>query len=194
MGKKNKKKKTKEYLRKRLREKEERVALAEKEKRVKKIVSVSLAVVSITLVITGVFHLVSSREDESGPPPELQITPMEHDADTVSIADGDVTFTYEIENNGKGDLKIDRIWTTCGCTEARLKVGERTSQKFGMHDSAPFWSQTISPGEKGFLEVVFDPGFHGPGGTGPVTRAVYLSTNDPLNKEARVLLSANVIP
>ncbi len=194
MGKKNKKKKTKEYLRKRLREKEEKVALAEKEKRVKKIVSVSLAVTSIALIITGVFHLVSSGGEESGPPPELQITPMEHDEGTVSMADGDVTFTYEIENNGKGDLKIDRIWTTCGCTEARLKVGERTSKKFGMYDSALFWSQTISPGEKGSLEVAFDPAYHGSGGTGPVTRAVYLSTNDPLNKEARVLLSVDVTP
>ncbi len=192
MGKKNKKKKTKEYLRKKVREKEERFALIEKGKRVKKIVFVSLSVVLIMLAITGVFYLFSTRESESRLPSELQLNPIEHNAGTVSMADGDITFIYEIENKGKGNLKIDRIWTTCGCTEARLKVGDRTSKKFGMYDSALFWSQIIEPGEKGYLEVVFDPGFHGSGGTGPVTRAVYLSTNDPLNEEARVLLSVDV--
>jgi len=54
-------------------------------------------------------------------------------------------------------------------------------------------SQKIPPWETGFLEITFDPAFHGPQGTGPVVRVVYLSTNDPNNKKTEVKLMANVI-
>ena len=62
-----------------------------------------------------------------------------------------------------------------------------------MPDKPTFWSQKIAPGEIGYLEVTFDPAFHGPGGTGSVIRAIYLSTDDPKNKTAEVKLLVNVI-
>ena len=79
------------------------------------------------------------------------------------------------------------------CTTARLKVGDKESGEFGMHDNPAFWSQRIVPGETGFLEVSFDPMFHGEDGTGSMVREVYLSTNDSENKKAALRLIINVI-
>lgn len=79
------------------------------------------------------------------------------------------------------------------CTTAVLKVGDKTSPEFGMHDNAAFWSQNITPGETGYLEVVFDPAFHGPQGVGQALRVIYLTTNDPENKKAEARLIANVV-
>lgn len=110
------------------------------------------------------------------------------------MAEGLVKKTYEIKNTGGGDLKIDKIWTSCDCTTARLKVKDKESPEFGMHTSSLLWSQKIAPGETGFLEATFDPAFHGPQGTGPAVRIVYLSTNDPQNPKAEAKLFANVTP
>lgn len=79
------------------------------------------------------------------------------------------------------------------CTTAILTVGDKKSTKFGMHKNPAFWSETIAPGQTGFLEMTFDPAFHGPEGTGSVMRAVYFFTNDPEQKEMEVRLSADVV-
>jgi len=121
----------------------------------------------------------------------MEIPQKEYDAGTVSMADGKIKYTYKIKNAGVGDLKISSIWTSCHCTTAKLTIGDKTSPEFGMDKR--FTSQKINPGETGFLEVTFDPVFHGPQGTGPVVRAVYISTNDPNNKKTEVKLMANVI-
>lgn len=153
-------------------------------------------VVGGTLLITAglVFGLpYLSQEEGKG---RIEIVPLEYDAGIVSMADGLVKHTYEIRNKGAGDLEIDRIWTNCGCTTAILKAGDKVSPKFGMpsHGINPiFWSQKIAPEETGFLEVFFDPAFHGPEGTGFAVRVVSLSTNDPQNKKAEVRLIANVV-
>lgn len=78
------------------------------------------------------------------------------------------------------------------CTTAKLKVGDKESPEFGMHDNSVFWSQKIAPGQVGYLDVAFDPAYHGPQGTGPVVRAIYFSTDDPQNKTSQVRLLADV--
>lgn len=166
--------------------------MAKKEKKLEQIVFLSLVGVLVLLIGAAiVFSLTSRRSD--GPPPLLELSPTEYEAGKISMRDGNVEFVYEIKNEGEGDLIIDRIWTTCGCTVAKLRVGKKTSREFGMNAYAPFWSATIPPGEIGYLEVSFDPGYHGPSGTGFAVRAVYLSTNDPQG-EVRVVFSADVTP
>jgi hypothetical protein len=127
----------------------------------------------------------------------IEINPLEYDVGTVSMADGLVKKTFEIKNIGEEDLKIENIRTSCACTTAFFKIGDKVGPKFGMpgHGINPsFWSEKIGPGEKADLEVIFDPAFHGPQGAGSIIRAVYFSTSDPQNKEAEVRLIANVIP
>lgn len=162
-----------------------------RQKKIKKMVIIFFPA---ALIIGGIiFGLLNYSSLESQGAPKVEITQKEYDAGTISMADGVVKYTYEIKNVGDRDLKIDRIWTSCMCTTSILRVGDKESPKFGMHDNPVFWSQKIASGEVGFLEVTFNPAFHGPQGIGPVVRIVYLSTNDAQNKKVEVKLLANVV-
>ncbi len=151
-----------------------------------------LLVVGGTLLISvGLFFgLPYLTEEGKG---KIEVNPLEHDAGTVSMAEGLVERTFEIKNNGEGDLKINSIWTSCMCTTARLKVGDKVSPEFGMHSGSIFWSQKIMPGEVAFLEVTFDPAFHGSQGVGQNIRVIYISSDDPQNKKVEVRLITNVV-
>lgn len=160
---------------------------------------IKVAVISLVFIGALTFFYLNSTPAENGNiassnqgAPKVAIEKKFHDAGQVSMADGNVVKTFEIKNTGQGDLKISKMRTSCMCTSANLTVGDKKSPKFGMHKNSSFWSQTIPPGQTGFLEMTFDPAFHGPDGTGSVMRAVYFSTNDPEHKEMEVRLSANV--
>lgn len=182
-------KKEQYLLRKEQKEKERLKQI--RRKKLKKVMMILLP--SIFIIGGVVYGILYFSPEKSGGTPKIEISPQEYDAGTVSMAEGLVEHTYEIKNNGDGDLKIDRIWTSCMCTTAQLKVGERESPEFSMHSSPIFWSQKIAPKENGFLKVTFDPAYHGPQGTGPVIRAVYLSSNDPQNKKVEARLIVNVV-
>ena len=161
-------------------------------RKIKKIIAISLPSL---LIIGGVIFAIinySSGENNQGTA-KIEINPLEYDAGTVTMADNPVKYTFEIKNTGDGDLKINRIWTSCMCTTARLKVGDKESEEFGMHSNPVLWSQKIVPGEIGFLEVTFDQAFHGPQGTGLATRIIYISSNVSKNKKAEAKLTANVV-
>lgn len=179
------------YLLKKQQKEELRARIA-KQKKIKKAVKI---IVPIVLVAAGIVVavLVYSPETDQGLA-RIEVAVNEHDVGTVSMKDGLVKHTFELKNTGQENLKISKIWTSCMCTTARLKVGQEVSDEFGMHSNPLFWSQEIAPGETGKLEVVFDPAFHGPKGTGSLVRAVYLSTNDPAHKKVEVKLLVNVIP
>ena len=178
------------YLLKKQRKEQERFERTHR-KKIKKIIGISLLVI---LIVGGaIFVLANYFLGKNQGTPKIEINPQEYDAGIVSMAEGLVEYTYEIRNNGDGDLKIKSIETSCMCTTAVLKVGDKTSPEFGMHSNLRFWSQKITPGQIGYLEVTFDPAFHGSRGIGQNIRAVYLSTNDPQNKGVQVRLSANVV-
>ena len=169
----------------------ERLRLASR-KKTKKIAVIS---VPLILIIGGiVFGLMNYSPTETQGAPKVEINPLEYDAGDISMANGPVNRTYEIKNTGDGDLKIKDIKTSCMCTTAVLRVDEIKSPTFAMHDDSSFWSQKIAAGETGFLDVSFDPAFHGPEGVGQAIRVVYFSTNDPENEKAEVKLMANVAP
>ena len=64
--------------------------------------------------------------------------------------------------------------TSCGCTTAELS------------------SSVIPAGQRADLVVTFDPNFHET--SGPVTRLVWLETNDPDMPVVELRLDANVLP
>jgi len=76
------------------------------------------------------------------------------------------------------------------CTSASLIYDGKESQKFGMHTSGGFWSQTIKQGEEAQLKISYDPNVH-PELRGPVTRVVTVYSNDPKysQKEIKVYLT-----
>ena len=85
-----------------------------------------------------------------------------------------VAQTFPIQNTGDQPLLITSVVTSCGCTTASLS------------------SSVIPPGQRADLKVVFDPNFHET--VGPVTRLIWLQTNDPDLPLVEIRLDADVTP
>jgi hypothetical protein len=79
---------------------------------------------------------------------------------------------FKFTNDGKSDLIIRHIRSTCGCTavqQGNLGIG-------------------IKPGDSSSIKAVFNSGGYG----GQVTKAIYVYTNDPKNSEVVLMLNADV--
>ncbi len=116
------------------------------------------------------------------------------DFGSISMAQGKVSHEFKIQNKGGGPVKIEKIYTSCMCTEALFKKDGKTWGPFGMpgHSFIPKINQTLNPGQEAIVKVVFDPRAHGPAGIGKVERAVYLEQNGQRILELRIL--ATVTP
>ena len=96
----------------------------------------------------------------------------------VSMAKGKVSHSFKIKNSGAGSLMINKIYTSCMCTEAALLKNGVKFGPYGMpgHGFVPKIKQFLDSGEGAEIEVIFDPAAHGPAGVGPIERIVYLET------------------
>jgi len=79
---------------------------------------------------------------------------------------------FKFKNEGKSDLLIRFIRSTCGCTAV-----QQGNQGVG-----------IKPGESSSIKAVFNSGSY----SGKVTKAIYVYTNDPKNSEVVLMLNADV--
>jgi len=79
---------------------------------------------------------------------------------------------FKFTNEGKSDLMIRYVRSTCGCTAVQQGLT----------------GVGIKPGESSSIKAVFNSG----GYKGKVTKAIYIYTNDPKNSEAILMLTANV--
>ncbi len=110
-----------------------------------------------------------------GGKPQIQVEMTSFDfGDVVNgeIVSRDIT----VRNVGTADLVVETVSTTCGCTTATLEP------------------MTIPPGGTATLHIEYDSGAHGPELTGPVTRQIFIQSNDPNTPEALVEFTANVLP
>lgn len=97
-----------------------------------------------------------------------------HDFGRINTEDGVVSTTFEIENHGRGTLKIGEISTSCGCTSAEV---DKTELEFN---------------ETANLTVNFDPNFHEEPG-GQFKRSVFVKTNDPKLPEMQFDVSVEIL-
>ncbi len=109
----------------------------------------------------------------------------QYDFGTVSMAKGKVSKEFTLENKSQGDVNIGEVFTSCMCTEAELKVGDKTAGPFGRqgHGLASSANLIVKPGEEMIVKAIFDPAAHGPAGVGPIERqiAIYTSADkDPI--------------
>lgn len=118
------------------------------------------------------------------------------DFGTISMAAGKVRNSFAVRNDGSEPVSITKIITSCMCTVARLKTGERTFGPFGMpgHGIAPSIREEIAPGETAEIEIEFDPAAHGPSGTGAIRRIVSIETNSQTKPKLELSFAANVTP
>jgi hypothetical protein len=106
------------------------------------------------------------------PQPNVAVPVVEYDFGSIPSGPGNVSQVFYIQNTGTEVLEISSVVTSCGCTTADLS------------------SSVIPPGTRADLTVVFDPDYHDTGG--PVTRVVWLETNDPDQPVVELGFAANV--
>ena len=98
------------------------------------------------------------------------------EADLGSLPNGEVrTFEVAVTNRGQGDLVIEAVTTSCGCTTASIEPG------------------VIAPGGTGDLIIRYDSGAHGADFSGRVARQVFVDTNDPDEPEVEFSFTAMVV-
>lgn len=127
--------------------------------------------------------------------PIITIEPAYFDFGDVSVAEGEVSTTMKVKNDGKTDLIISKMESSCGCTTAALIVNGVEGPRFRMpgHGKNPEnWSATLAPNEEAELKIYYDPTVH-PNLRGAVTRTVSVFSNDPVDFEVRVKIEVNQV-
>ena len=113
----------------------------------------------------------------SGCAPALPDIALERaEVDLGNVPNGEVrSFKVVVANRGQGDLVIEAVTTTCGCTTASIEPG------------------VIPPGGTGDLIIHYDSGAHGADFSGQVARQVFVDTNDPDEPEVEFSFTAMVV-
>lgn len=96
--------------------------------------------------------------------------------DLGEIVEGEIiTRDVLLMNDGNALLKILSVSTSCGCTQASLD------------------STTIPPGESVSLTIEYDSGAHEVESNASVHRQIFIATNDPVQPEVVINLTADVL-
>ncbi|MDQ3099717.1 MAG: DUF1573 domain-containing protein [bacterium] len=135
---------------------------------------------------------VSISENKTG---SLISEETSFDFGVVSMAKGKVQHSFKIKNPDTNSVKITKIYTSCMCTEATLVIGKSSKGPFGMpgHDGISVrMNETISPGQEMVIDVEVDPSAHGPQGTGPAKKIVYIETDSVTTPKLELALDINV--
>lgn len=143
---------------------------------------------AIVVLIGGFFLFRFFQEKRFANAPRLEVAPATFDFGKISLKEKKQT-SFLIKNSGASPLIISGAKTSCDCTTARFKIGEKESPVFGMHEP-PSWSATLEVGETEELVVFYEPKVHPV--TGPITREVSLFSNDPASPEKKVTIYAQV--
>lgn len=117
-----------------------------------------------------------------------------YDFGKISMSAGKVSRVFKIKNTTDKPATINKIYTSCMCTQATLAYNGEKRGPFGMqgHGIGPRVDKQIAPGAEADIEVVFDPAAHGPSGVGQIERAVYIEQEGNLPVE--LSFSAMVTP
>ncbi len=157
-------------------------------------------IIGILVLSVGVIVLAASNSPNRSATSDIVATSQAkaitdnvfYDWGDVKLDGGDVEASFMISNDGEEPLKLYSVTTSCTCTTAQWKDVD-DSPLFGMHTKSPYILE-VQPGEEAALSVIYDPAFHGPGGTGQIERTVTVATNDLDNPELSFQLKANVYP
>ncbi len=146
---------------------------------------VALGVTALLIVGFAIWQGGKPPDEElvaSGKVEGVVANPESYDLGSVPIKGGNVVKTYEVKNTTESTLKLKKIATSCMCTKAKIKIGDKETKFFGMEghgDKNPPVNLEISAGTVAQVTVEFDPAAHGPQGVGPFDRTVWLTFSDP---------------
>ena len=126
--------------------------------------------------------------------PELVLSPPQIDLGLVSVAEGEVSRDFQLQNRGQKPLRIEGLTTSCGCTTATIIWQGEEGPRFGMpghglNAKNKGWSVEIPPQGKAILRVYYNPRVH-PRFRGDAVRTITVISNDPIEgqKEVQILL------
>lgn len=121
------------------------------------------------LSILFLFLLTANINAQSNSPKIVSLKP-EHNFG--EILEGQVvSHTFEIQNAGGADLKIDKVQASCGCTAVQPA------------------KKILKPGEKTTIKVEFDSSDR----MGIQQKYVYVFSNDPITPQLRLAFSALIV-
>jgi hypothetical protein len=125
--------------------------------------------------------------------PKAVTSETKKDLGVVNLKRGVVTTEFVIKNEGKSDLIINKLSSSCGCTSASLVYQETEGPRFymaghGQEEPDPNWKVSIAPGDVAKVKVYYDPSIH-PDLTGSVTREVSVHSNDPVDFETKLTIT-----
>ena len=107
----------------------------------------------------------------AGKQPKIVFAEKEHDFGKLMGVEK-VDHVFKFRNEGKGDLKIDKVNTSCGCTAALLSAN------------------VVPPGGNGEIKTTFTVG----GRQGQQTKHIYVVSNDPNEPRATITIKGFIIP
>ena len=160
----------------------------------KNIIIISFAVLAGVLV--GYYFTFNQGEQTAGPSQTGSLIAKEafYDFGEILMQNGKVEHNFEIQNTSQSPVKIEKIYTSCMCTEAFLEINGKEKGPFGMpgHAGASRANITVNGGETAVLKVVFDPAAHGPAGIGLMERTAYIETDSEETPQTQIDIRAVV--
>lgn len=128
--------------------------------------------------------------------PIISLNPNSYDFGDVSQREGKVFTYFDLKNEGKNNLVIDRLETSCGCTFAAIVFRGEESPYFTMPGHGyenPEWEGVIIPsGEQAQLKIMYNPDVH-KDFRGAAIREISVFSNDPIDFEKKVKVELNQV-
>ncbi len=139
-----------------------------------------LIVLGLGAIIIFIVFVQYSRLDTTGmstPAPSIEVSPKSWDFGNITYLGGEVKKVFTVENTGELSLEINWVSTSCGCLRAYIEKND------------------VPPGERTNLTITLDPSLMGRGMniSGQILKIAYIRSNDPVNPEVEVEISANIL-
>ena len=99
------------------------------------------------------------------------------DLGKVPYRGGIISKSFDIKNTSTSAIKLRKITTSCMCTVAKVKLGNKETKFYGMEmngDLNPLLDFDLPAGETAQVIFEFDPAAHGPQGIGAVDRVIMI--------------------
>jgi hypothetical protein len=112
----------------------------------------------------------------------LKSTPSSYNLGEVPRTGGIISKEFAIKNTTDKTLKLYKITTSCMCTKAKVVLGDKETNYFGLEhqgdQNAPV-NLEIAPEQEAKVVFQFDPDAHGSQGVGAFDRSIELIFSDP---------------
>jgi hypothetical protein len=123
----------------------------------------------LALGLAGVLVLFACGSSEAAKQPKIKFSADTWDFGKVKQGQA-LTHEFSFENAGQGELTIDNVETSCGCTAALAS------------------DKSLAPGRKGKIKVTFNT----TGYSGTVTKYVFVDSNDPDDSRVQLKVQAMI--